>query len=98
MAKWLLLIMLLVARPAQGGDGLDVKAWLSRPGVKLLAVEFYATWCKPCMKAVPRWKRLHDEYRERGLRLVVVSVQDPNGTCVNPGWTPDDVICDDEGQ
>ena len=97
MAKWLLVLSLLVVRPANANDGLDVKAWLSRPGVKLLAVEFYASWCKPCMKAVPRWKKLHEKYRDRGLRLVVVSVQDPDGTCVNPGWNPDDIVCDDEG-
>lgn len=30
MAKWLLVLSLLIARPANAGDGLDVKAWLSR--------------------------------------------------------------------
>jgi tetratricopeptide (TPR) repeat protein len=77
---------------------LDVKTWLQRPGVKLLAVEFYATWCKPCMAAVPRWKALHEKYRDRGLRLVVVATRDPDGSCTNPGWNPDDIVCDDEGE
>ena len=36
----------------------DPNAWVRHPGVKLLAVEFYATWCKPCMKAVTRWEAL----------------------------------------
>ena len=98
MAKWLLLLSLIAARPAYAGDGLDVKDWLSRPGVKLLAVEFYASWCGPCKKAVPQWKALHEKYRDQGLRLVVVSVQDPDGACVNPGWNPDDVVCDSEGR
>ena len=80
------------------GQGLNVDAWLQRPGVKLLAVEFYATWCKPCMAAVPRWKKLHDKYRSEGLRFVVVATQDADGACANPGWAPDDVICDDEGR
>ena len=98
MAKWLLLLSMLIARPVFAGDGLDVKDWLSRPGVKLLAVEFYASWCGPCRKAVPQWKALHEKYRDQGLRLVVVSVQDPDGACVNPGWNPDDVVCDAEGR
>jgi thiol-disulfide isomerase/thioredoxin len=98
MAKWLLVFVLIAARPAFAGDGLDVRDWLSRPGVKLLAVEFYASWCGPCKKAVPQWKALHEKYRDQGLRLVVVSVQDPDGACVNPGWNPDDVICDAEGR
>ncbi|MFH1531722.1 MAG: PEGA domain-containing protein [Pseudomonadota bacterium] len=97
MAKWLLLLLALIPRPSLGGEGVDVKDWLSRPGVKLLAVEFYASWCGPCKKAVPQWKTLHEKYRDQGLRLVVVSVQDPDGSCVNPGWNPDDVVCDNEG-
>ena len=93
----LMLMLILLARPVAAGQGLDVKDWLMRPGVKLLAVEFYASWCEPCRKAVPHWKSLHETYRDQGFRLVVVSVQDPDGMCVNPGWNPDDVICDVEG-
>lgn len=77
---------------------LDVRGWLDRPGTRLLAVEFYATWCEPCMKAVPRWKALHEKYRAQGLRLVVVSTLDPEGQCVNPGWMPDETVCDTEGK
>ena len=76
---------------------LDLSPWLERPGVKLVAVEFYATWCKPCMEAVPRWKALHERYRAQGFRLIVVATQDPEGGCANPGWNPDDVVCDDDG-
>ncbi len=77
---------------------LDVRGWLDRPGTRLLAVEFYATWCEPCMKAVPRWKALHEKYRAQGLRLLVVSTLDPEGQCVNPGWMPDETVCDAEGK
>ncbi|MEO1336930.1 MAG: TlpA disulfide reductase family protein, partial [Myxococcota bacterium] len=63
----------------------------------MVAVEFFATWCKPCMDAVPRWRALHEKYQSEGLRFIVVSTQDPDGSCNNPGWTPDAVICDDDG-
>jgi len=86
----------MVPPPALAGSGLDVKEWLSRPGVKLVAVEFYATWCKPCMEAVPKWKAVHDKYRAQGLRLVVVSVQE-QGACASPDWAPDAVVCDEDG-
>ncbi|MCB9797894.1 MAG: SUMF1/EgtB/PvdO family nonheme iron enzyme [Alphaproteobacteria bacterium] len=76
---------------------MDIDGWLRRPGVKLVAVEFYATWCKPCMEAVPKWKALHDKYQKEGLRLIVVATQDADGACANPGWAPDEVICDDDG-
>ena len=75
----------------------EIGSLLDRSGVKLVAVEFYATWCKPCMAAVPRWKALHDRYRSQGLRLIVINTQDPNGACSAPGWAPDELICDLQG-
>ena len=75
----------------------EIESLLNRSGVKLVAVEFYATWCKPCMAAVPRWKALHDRYRSQGLRLIIINTQDPNGACSAPGWAPDELICDLEG-
>ena len=95
--QWLVLLTALLPRTAAAGGGLDLDKWLAKPGVKLLAVEFYATWCKPCMAAVPRWKALHEKYRKQGLRLVVVAVQDPKAGCINPGWSPDEIVCDDDG-
>lgn len=89
--------VLSVPSDGRAGGSLDVARWLDRPGVRLLAVELYATWCKPCMAAVPRWKALHEKYRKEGLRLVVVATQDPGGACTNPGWSPDEVVCDDDG-
>ncbi len=89
-------ITLLAAQPAHADGGLSPESELLRPAVRLLAVEFYATWCAPCMEAVPKWKALHDKYREKGLRLVVVAVQD-DGRCANVGWSPDRTICDEDG-
>lgn len=91
------LICSLPSTSARAGGGFDPDRWLAKPGVRMLAVEFYATWCKPCMDAVPRWKKLHEQYRSKGLRLVVVATQDPKGGCVNPGWNPDETVCDDDG-
>ncbi len=85
------------AASAVAGEGLDIKEMLGQPGVKLVVVEFYATWCTPCMEAVPKWKALHEKYEQDGLRFIVIAVQDAENGCVNPGWAPDRVICDDEG-
>src|SRR5687768_8578815 len=93
-----LLLALLAAAPPAAAEQLDVEAWLKEPGVRLVAVEFYATWCKPCMEAVPKWKKLHERYRDDGLRFVVVATQDPEGGCEKPAaWSPDQIVCDDEG-
>ena len=64
----------------------------------MVAVEFYATWCKPCMDAMPRWKQLQEKYYDAGLRVIVVNVQDPEGACQSIGFVPDEFICDLDGR
>ena len=93
-----LLAGVLGSTSASAEGKLDVPKWLNRPNVKLLAVEFYATWCTPCMEAVPRWKALHEKYRNQGFRLVVVNTLDPGGQCKSVGWNPDDYVCDLDGR
>jgi thiol-disulfide isomerase/thioredoxin len=68
---------------------------LSMPAVKLVVVEFYATWCKPCMEAVPKWKALHEKYRASGLRFIVVSAEGRETCAKPPDWSPDKSLCDE---
>ncbi len=91
------LAVLTAPRGARAWQNLDVEAMLGRPGVKLVAVDFYATWCKPCNEAIPKWRRLQAKYQDRGLRLIVVTVRS-EGACADPGWTPDQVVCDEDGR
>jgi len=53
-----LLVCFFFSAQADAFEELDIRGWLAQPGTRLVAVEFYATWCKPCMKAVPKWKAL----------------------------------------
>ena len=36
----------------------------------------WATWCDPCREEMPSMQRLYDAYKDRGLRVVAVSVDD----------------------
>ena len=89
--------LVIPSNEAQASEDLDVAKVLARPGVRLVAVEFYATWCEPCMKAMPRWKALKEKYSKQGLRVVVVNTLDPNAGCRSIGWVPDESVCDLEG-
>jgi thiol-disulfide isomerase/thioredoxin len=42
-------------------------------GGKITLIEFWATWCGPCIDSIPSINRLHTDYASRGLTIVAVS-------------------------
>ena len=40
-------------------------------------VDFWATWCKPCIKAFPDLQEIFDKYRNCGLKVLAVSIDGP---------------------
>jgi thiol-disulfide isomerase/thioredoxin len=96
-AALVILAILFPAGEARAGEDLNVQDWLSRGGVRLVAVEFYATWCKPCMEAMPRWRQLKEKFGPQGLRVIVVNTQDPDGACRALPVVPDETVCDLNG-
>ncbi|MGH7202719.1 MAG: thioredoxin domain-containing protein [Planctomycetaceae bacterium] len=44
---------------------------------KAVLVDFWATWCVPCVQNVPRTVELHREHSEDGLAVVSVSMDEP---------------------
>ena len=94
LALFITVMLFPLADSMGGGDALDIQAELAKPGVKLLVVEFYATTCKPCMAAVPKWKALHKKYKKAGLRFIVVSAEEDKTCSRPPEWSPDETLCD----
>jgi len=51
----------------------EVQQAIRTPGSKAVLVNVWATWCAPCREEFPDLMRIRKEYREWGLRLVLVS-------------------------
>jgi len=43
---------------------------------KILVVNFWATWCPPCLEEMPEFVKLQDELGPRGLQFVGIAIDD----------------------
>ena len=44
---------------------------------KVVALNFWATWCPPCLKEVPEFVSLQEKYRAQGLQFIGIALQKP---------------------
>jgi len=57
-------------------DADDVQRPLSTWKGKLLVVNFWATWCAPCIEEMPELQRFADEFAARNIAVVGIGVDD----------------------
>lgn len=65
--------------------GIEAKAWFNTPRPITLAelrgrpvlIEYWGTWCPPCLKAVPLLKVLQSRYGPRGLVIIAATADPP---------------------
>ena len=54
------------------GKKFDLKQWKG----KVVLVDFWATWCGPCLDAMPGLKQLYSKYHDRGFEIVGICLDD----------------------
>jgi len=50
----------------------------SRWAGKVLVLNFWATWCPPCLREIPEFMALQEEFGEQGLQFVGIAVDSPD--------------------
>lgn len=43
-----------------------------------ILVNFWATWCPPCLRELPDLQRFHQSYRAKGWRVVGIAIDSPS--------------------
>ncbi len=44
---------------------------------KTYVVNFWATWCRPCIKELPYFEELRENYKDTGVEVILVSLDFP---------------------
>jgi peroxiredoxin len=57
-----------------GGETFDSRGII---GKKVLVLRFQASWCKTCAAQAAGIQRIYDRYKERGVELLAIQVDDP---------------------
>ncbi len=56
-----------------GGEPLSLAGWRGQP----LVVNFWASWCPPCVKEMPQFDRFHRTHGPQGWRVVGIAIDRP---------------------
>lgn len=49
-------------------------------GEKLTVIDFWATWCKPCTRAIPKLNKLSEQFKNDGVAFIGINVDSPRNS------------------
>lgn len=56
----------------------ELKPLLEVKDEKVYVVNFWATWCAPCVKELPYFEELEENYKNQNVEVLLVSLDFPN--------------------
>lgn len=62
-----------IAQPNAAGEQVTLRSVVENPSNKYVLVDFWASWCGPCMREVPHLKKAYDEFHKKGFEIYGVS-------------------------
>jgi len=67
--------------PDANGNPISLSSVVNNPNNRYVLLDFWATWCSPCIASIPNLKEIYAKYHEKGLEIYSVS-EDSN----KEGW------------
>jgi thiol-disulfide isomerase/thioredoxin len=55
----------------------QLKQLVSQPNDTLYVVNFWATWCAPCVNELPQFETIRQQYANQKVNVLLVSLDDP---------------------
>ena len=55
----------------------ELKPLLEKQDDKIYVINFWATWCAPCVKELPAFEKINKEYASKNVEVILVSLDFP---------------------
>ena len=59
--------------PDLAGQEIDSSSWAG----KVLVLNYWATWCPPCLREIPLFAQAQEQYADAGLQVVGIAIDRP---------------------
>lgn len=69
---------LLAPKTVEPISAAEFRQLLAHHKGKVILVNLWATWCAPCLKELPELAKLQEQYRDKGLQVLAVTLDEPN--------------------
>jgi len=56
----------------------ELEKWLNQPNDTTYVINFWATWCKPCLEELPYFEEVTSRYTNQKVKVLLVSMDFPS--------------------